>query len=1166
MKKNNHLIFLIVSTFLLLSASSWLIYILYNDEKKNYEDKVIAENSIACRQILEADSQKARLIFATMINTPEILNIYKNATSSNPDVQALARKKLLDKLTPLYQTLARDSNTRQLHFHLPNNRSFLRFHRPNKFGDDLTDIRPSLVKTNRERINVTCFEEGRIENGFRNVFPLLYQGRHLGSVEVSWSVGSIVEQMRSLFNDKEYLFALKRSVVEKLVFDDERGNYVPSDLSADYLYEKELRPDRRILDVNKLIKGNVEGKIKKDREFAAGAESGAGHWITTFLPIRNMDREHVAWLITYENDDALHRMALAYIRAAAFVNTTIIVLAMLAWFFVRKREELHKAERLAHSTVDALSAHIAILDETGEIIYVNRAWQAFADTNSANPQKVADGTNYLAVCDRASGNSSDEAAGFAAGIRSVLRGDVKEYSLEYPCHSPTEKRWYIGKATRFSDGDSIRLVIAHENITIRKEAETELRRAKEDAERLNAHLQEQTHIAQTMAEQAKMASIAKSEFLANMSHEIRTPMNGVIGMTGLLLDTELNEEQRRFAGIIRASGESLLGLINDILDFSKIEANRLDLEIMDFDLTSLIEDFAGTMALRAEEKDIELFCIIDANVPKYLRGDPGRLRQILANLVGNAIKFTEEGEVTLKVSVVSEDEGNGRNTDEWIIRFSVRDTGIGIPQEKIESLFEKFTQVDASTTRKYGGTGLGLAISKQLAELMGGETGVESREDRGSEFWFTARLPKSSSFVAHPEPPSIATLDGVHTLIVDDNETSREILTARLTSWGMRTEEAQDGEDALQRLRSARQADDPFVLTVMDMQMPVMDGETLGRTIRGDADLADIKMVMLTSLGTRGDAGHFAGIGFAAYTTKPVRMDELKSLLCLALAGKFGPQPQSMLTRHSVREIMNRFTGRKVRILLVEDNITNQQVAIGILNRLGLSADTAANGDEAVRALAIIPYDLALMDVQMPVMDGFEATRRIRDPHSPVLNHRIPIIAMTANAMQGDREKCLAVGMDDYITKPVLPLSLAEALEKWLPAATGSTRTGTFGGGKKVTETADAKNKLPVFDKAGMMSRLMNDEELALKIIDAFLDDIPHQIELLRGYIATGDVAAAGRQAHTIKGASANVGGERLRRVAFTIEQAAKDRDLEKVRATMQELEEEFLRLRQSMR
>ncbi len=1162
LKKYNYIIFLIISSVLLLAASSSLIYILYNDEKKIYEDKVVAENSIAYRQILEADSQKAQLIFATIINTPEILNTYKNATSSDPHEQALTRKKLLDKLTPLYKTLARDSNIRQLHFHLPDNRSFLRFHRPDRFGDDLTDIRPSLVKANRERVTVTCFEEGRIENGFRNVFPLLFQGRHLGSVEVSWSVDSIIKQMRSLFRGKEYLFALKRSVVEKLVFDDEKGNYVPSDLSIDYLYEKELRPDRRILNVNKLIKGDVEGKIKKDREFAAGAESGAGHWITTFLPIRNMDGEHVAWLITYENDDALHRMALAFTRDAAFVNTTIIVLAMLAWLFVRKSEELHKAERLAHSTVDALSAHIAILDENGEIIHVNRAWREFAERNSANLKQIADGTNYLAACDRASGHDSDEAAGFAVGIRSVLREDVKEYSLEYPCHSPTENRWYIGRITRFSDGDSIRLVIAHENITNRKEAEAELRRAKEDAESLNAHLQEQTKIAREMAEQAKMASIAKSEFLANMSHEIRTPMNGVIGMTVLLLDTELNEEQRRFADIISASGESLLGLVNDILDFSKIEANRLDLEILDFDLTSLIGDFAGTMALRAEEKGIELFCIIDANVPKYLRGDPGRLRQILANFVGNAIKFTAEGEVTLKVSVVSEDEGNGRDTDEWIIRFSVRDTGIGIPQEKIESLFEKFTQVDASTTRKYGGTGLGLAISKQLAELMGGETGVESREGRGSEFWFTARLPKASSFVAQPETPSPAILDGVHTLIVDDNETCREILTARLTSWGMRTEDTTDGEDALRRLRSARHDGDPFVLAVIDMQMPVMDGKTLGRSIRADADLADINMVLLTSLGTRGDADNFAGIGFAAYTTKPVRMDELKSLLCLVLAGKFGPQPQSMLTRHSARGIMNRFTGRKVRILLVEDNITNQQVALGILNRLGLSADTAANGDEAVRALAIIPYDLVLMDVQMPVMDGFEATRRIRDPHSPALNHRIPIIAMTANAMQEDREKCLAAGMDDYITKPVLPLSLAEALEKWLPAATGSTLTGAFGGGKKVTETA---NKLPVFDKAGMMSRLMNDEELALKIIDAFLDDMPRQIEQLRKHIDTDDMAAAGRQAHTIKGASANVGGERLRSAAYTIEQAAKDSDPEKVRATIQELEEEFLRLRQSM-
>ncbi|MDQ3184893.1 MAG: response regulator [Pseudomonadota bacterium] len=718
-------------------------------------------------------------------------------------------------------------------------------------------------------------------------------------------------------------------------------------------------------------------------------------------------------------------------------------------------------------------------------------------------------------------------------------------------------RWVLWNIT--ATPDVREFYFSGQDITARKNIELELHKARKAAE---------------------AASRAKSEFLANMSHEIRTPMNGVLGTVGLLLNTPLTASQRELAGLARASGETLLTIINDILDFSKIEAGKLVIAPIPFDLLQAVEEVAGMIAMQpTRKKDVNVIVRYLPDVPRNVIGDLGRIRQILTNLTNNAIKFTDKGHVLINVETDSISE------DDVTVRISIEDSGLGIAATKLESLFDKFTQADTSTTRRYGGTGLGLAISKQLVKLMGGTIAAKSRVGVGSTFWFTLRLPLQGDQPA--EVRTHAELARVRVLIVDDNSVNRLVLQEQIRVWKMRIGTSVSAAEALRALRAAHAAGDPYQIAILDYQMPDMDGEMLGQAIKTDSLLHDIQLVMLSSLGQEGDMRErLKKVGFAAYLIKPARQSELLSTLVhvwdaycrrrpIDLISDHQPLPETHEAQATGRSD-HAFTG--TRVLLVEDNVTNQIVGAMMLRNLGCHVEVAANGREATQKVETLSYDIVFMDCEMPEMDGFEATTAIRGragSKSP-----LPIVAVTAQAMQGDKERCLLAGMDDYISKPVKQENFVAALKKWVPAVRREQKSeaqqNRILNGKGVAVDVPASPLAPTFSFPRKVSSALNaevvarlrvlakDTEPALmsQIFTTFLNEGAERINVLRNALDAGDSELLGKTAHALRGASGSVGAGHLADIAQQLEALGKTHNVNGAAALIKQVEAEFERVK----
>ncbi len=977
-----------------------------------------------------------------------------------------------------------------------------------------------VIRTGRpmlSREEAEYWPDGRVTWASTTKLPLLDQdGVVIGTFGISRDITRRKQTEKSLRDSEALYHSLVESLPVCLFRKDRQGRFTFAnrpfcaelDLSLDELVgktdkdlyppamaEKYMADDRRVME---------SGQVFEAVEEHIGSDGGTSYVSVLKVPLRDSGQEVIG-------------------MQGIFWDVTPRL---------RAEEALRQAKHLAEDSekrtrliVDsAYDAYVA-MDAGGHIIDWNR--QAELTFGWPREEAVARLLHELII-------PPSYRAGHVAGLRhflatgegpllnrriefSALRRDGSEFPVEMTI-SPIR----YGSEWIFS-------AFLHD-ITERKQAEAELRLARDAAE---------------------AASQAKSEFLANMSHEIRTPMNAIIGLTELLLDMPQSAEQRDYLETVKKSADALLSVINDILDFSKIEAGKLELDYSPFDLRESLGDMLNTLAVRAHQKGLELACHIAPEVPDTVIGDPVRLRQILLNLVGNAIKFTERGEVVVDVQMQGSgvrDQGSGDGSrildprpltpDSCLLHFSVRDTGIGIAADKQTMIFEAFAQADGSTTRRYGGTGLGLAISSRLVQRMGGRIWVESDLGQGSTFHFTARFARHDGALERAKRQEPSRLRGLSVLVVDDNATNRFILAETLTQWQMRPSTVENAAAALEVLESAHRAGEPFALVLLDAHMPEVDGFMLAERIHKHPDLTGATVMMLSSACQSLEMHRCQELGLAAYLTKPIKQAELYRAILAALGSpEARPKPPPAPPPR---------TGRALRVLLAEDNLVNQMLAVRLLEKQGHSVVVAANGREAVEAVQRQPFDLVLMDVQMPEMDGFEATAAIRQGERGSGRH-LPILAMTAYAMKGDRERCLDSGMDGYVSKPIQPRELWETIDNLVtPARSGDEREAPA----------------VILDHDEIRDRVGGDTNLLHELIELFFADYPQMWQNVRDALSQGDAAKLSQAAHTLKGSVGVFGAQNARAAAERLEQLASTGDLAQAAEAVTQLETELERLK----
>ena len=1071
----------------------------------------ISQEQVAYRSVISSLSHVSSALYEEIISQPEITGLVKQVVQETGEPAEAARARLLHTLSDLYKR-QKKRGLRQLHFHYPDGRSLLRFHRPLKYGDPLAQVRPSIRIANTELRRVSGYEAGRLFHGFRFVFPLYHQGEHVGSVETSVSFEAIKEHLSTLIPNEYFQFVLNKEQVFSKLFTSEQHIYQPMALNQDFVTEAAGDQTGPVTAKAELV-ARLERALTEDqpyirKQMARGEAFGLSRkldsrcYAVLFTPVDSVDGSKGAYIITYTQAPELEPIR----RNGVIIQFIFVALvASMATGYYRSREAglaIEHEQKTLKAITERMAEGLFVQDNNGRISFMNSAAQKILQTSADDVMgKLAHDLFHVHY----------GADGKPVGIedcpirRTTAAGGIYDSEDDF--------------FRRLRAGDLIPVQVTSARFEVQGEVSGSITIFRDITQR-KAHEQELEQARELALESAR----AKSEFLANMSHEIRTPMNGILGMLDLLKQTSLDDEQSNFLGIAQSSGKTLLSLLNSILDLAKFEAGKVELEQIPFDLRCTLEETIKLFAPQAQSKSLEISALIDDDVPSQVIGDPTRLRQVLSNLLGNAIKFTEQGEVSLRARVQTlEDE-------RCALHLTLSDTGIGIGPEAQARIFDSFSQADGSTTRHYGGTGLGLTLSREIVTSMGGEIWLESEPGQGSHFHFTVPLQIAESvsddFVPNP------VLAGLRALIVDDNATNRFILEQHCRQWGIFYVSAERADQALELLRTHDAQNRGFDLVLTDMMMPDMNGVEMAREIRADARLNTLRLILLTSYTGRGLSREAADVEFVSLVPKPFGRRELHDALekavqnnrpsqILPLSDTDRSEPDAGLTEPAET--------RGLRILLVDDNNVNRIVAEANLKQLGCDVVQAEDGQQALdRLLADPDFDLVLMDCQMPVMDGLTATEAFRAQEQA--DEHLPIVAMTAYVTEPEIERCLAAGMDAHLPKPFEP----EQLRSTLIACAGLKR---FRSQDRILGQSSA----PVPSRAVLNETTFRQLEVIFDgdlspVAGPFFDKLPELIKELQQGLQQSDWPQMQRAAHTLKSVAGNFGGEQLAQCAAETE------------------------------